>query len=64
MLTGPMAKPILPTPPVQGPDAEALLASLEDVADPDEIERRRAWAERYLAQVTPNGRDRKPANGD
>jgi hypothetical protein len=59
-----MAKPILPTPTVQGTDAEALLASLEEVADPDEIDRRRAWAERYLAQVTPNGRDRKPANSD
>ena len=54
-----MAKPIQPTPPVQGADAEALLLSLEQVAEPEEIERRRAWAERYLEQVTPKGRDDK-----
>ncbi len=59
-----MAKPIQPTPPVQGADAEALLLSLEQVAEPEEIERRRAWAERYLEQVTPKGRDDKSPKVD
>ncbi len=46
-----MARPILPTPALEGEDAEALLNSLQDVAPPDEQRRRDEWAERYLAEV-------------
>lgn len=47
----PMARPIEPTPPIVGEDAERLLAQLEQVAPPEEVARRIEEAERFLAEV-------------
>lgn len=47
-----MARPIEPTPPLVGEDAERLLTALEQVAPPDEIARRIEEAKRFLAEVT------------
>ena len=46
-----MAKPIEPTPALQGQDAETLLASLDKTASPDEIELRTQRARQFLAAV-------------
>jgi hypothetical protein len=46
-----MAKPIEPTPPLEGTDAAALLAELERGASDEEMERRVAEARRHLAEV-------------
>lgn len=47
----PMARPIEPTPPITGKDAEKLLAELEQVVPPEEIARHVAEAEQFLALV-------------
>jgi len=47
-----MAKPIEPTPPLDAEDSERLLRDLENVCSPEEAERRRATAKRWLAEVT------------
>ena len=46
-----MARPIEPTPVLEGEDAERLLKELEQVCAPDEAERRVAAARRLLARV-------------
>ena len=46
-----MARPIEPTPPLTGADADRLLEALERVAPPDVIARRRKAARRFMAQV-------------
>ncbi len=43
-----MAKPIEPTPVLQGEDAERLLRDLEKVCSPEEAERRIDKAEAFL----------------
>lgn len=54
---GAMAKPIQPTPPLRGPDAEQLLRELENVCSPEEAKRRSEWARRQLAELMkPKGR--------
>ncbi len=40
-----------PIAPLSGDDAEKLLASLEQTASPEEIERRQKWARSFLAEV-------------
>lgn len=47
-----MARPIEPTPPIVGDDADRLLEQLADVASPEEIERRREEGRRFLEEVT------------
>jgi hypothetical protein len=47
-----MARPIEATPPLTGAEAEELAASLEDVASPEEIERRQRAAREFFAAVT------------
>jgi len=47
-----MARPIEPTPPVVGADADRLLAELANVPPPEEIARRTEEARRFLAEVT------------
>jgi hypothetical protein len=55
MLAG-MARPIEPTPTLEGEDAERLLESLEHTASPEEIARRRERARAFVAEVTrPKG---------
>lgn len=49
-----MAKPILPTPPVSGADASALLKSLERSASREEMARRIDQAKARL-KSTPEG---------
>ena len=44
--------PIEATPPLTGDEAEELAASLEDVASPEEIERRQRAAREFFAAVT------------
>lgn len=56
-----MARPINPTPPIEGDDAERLLEELEKTAPPDEISRRRKNAERYLKLV---GHPKEPYQDD
>ncbi len=52
-----MARPIQPTPPLDGDDAEALLRDLENVCSPEEMKRRAEWARRELAEMMrPKGR--------
>ena len=52
-----MARPFEPTPPLEGADAAALLASLEHGASLDEMHRRTVEARRALAEVdAPGGR--------
>jgi hypothetical protein len=64
MLLG-MARPIEPTPPLTGADADRLLEELEQVASPDEIARRREAARRFLTQVTgPKSPPPEPAPAD
>jgi hypothetical protein len=46
-----MAKPIEPTPVLEGEDAERLLRELEVVCSPDEAKRRTEWARRELAEL-------------
>ncbi len=46
-----MARCIEATPPVTGEDADILLDSLESVASPEEIGRRRSVARAFLAGV-------------
>ena len=51
-----MARPIEPTPTLEGQDAERVLKSLESTAPPEEIARRRAQAREFVASVTrPKG---------
>ncbi len=51
-----MARPIEPTPTLQGEDAERVLKSLESTAPPEEIARRRAQVREFVASVTrPKG---------
>jgi hypothetical protein len=47
-----MARPIEPTPPLVGADADQLLDELERVAPAEEVARRREAARRFLAQVS------------
>ncbi|TKC95157.1 hypothetical protein E8A74_47520 [Polyangium fumosum] len=61
MMPQAMARPIEPTPPLSGEDAEELLASLEKVASPEEVEKRLEAAKRYLADVKrPKVLSRRP----
>lgn len=46
-----MARPIEPTPVLEGEDAERLLEELEHVCAPEEAERRVAAARKLLAKV-------------
>ena len=50
-----MALPIEPTPPLEGADADALLASLEGGASDDEMRRRTEEARRSLALIDAPG---------
>lgn len=57
-----MAKPIEPTPPLTGKDAQAVLEALDKGASPDEMERRVAEAKKRLTAMTaPKGFAPKPA---
>ena len=57
-----MARPIEPTPVLEGEDAARLLEQLEQVCPPDEAERRVAAARKLLAKVMmPNGDGRAAA---
>lgn len=47
-----VASQIEPTSPITGDDADRLLEQLADVAPPEEIERRKEEARRFLAEVT------------
>ncbi len=47
-----MAKPIQPTPPLEGEDAERLLRDLENVCTTEEAARRVEWARRQLGELT------------
>jgi hypothetical protein len=60
-----MARPIEPTPPLVGADADRLLDELERVAPAEEVARRREAARRFLAQVStpkspPSGEQNRP----
>jgi hypothetical protein len=46
-----MARPIEPTPPLEGADAQALLATLDQGASRAEMNRRTEEARRYMAEV-------------
>ncbi|MCC6807823.1 MAG: hypothetical protein IT381_10385 [Deltaproteobacteria bacterium] len=46
-----MARPIEPTPTLEGEDAEALLRSLDDVATPEEMDRRVQASKQRLAEM-------------
>lgn len=54
-----MARPITPTPPITGEDAEALAESIEQVASPEEIEQRREVSRRWMKLVTTPLKDRE-----
>ena len=57
-----MARPIQPTPVLEGEDAERLLEELERVCSPEEAECRVAAARKLLAKVVvPKGDDRAAA---
>ena len=57
-----MARPIEPTPVLEGEDAERLLDQIEIVCTPEETERRVAAARKLLAQVlVPGTHDRAAA---
>jgi len=56
-----MARPIEPTPVVEGEHAERLLEQLEDVCSPEEAARRIAAARKLLAKVLVNGDERAAA---
>lgn len=47
-----MARPIEATPTLYGEDAEAVLRSLSTTCSPEELERRRSEARRFLASMT------------
>jgi uncharacterized protein (DUF2384 family) len=55
-----MARPIEPTPHLTGEEAEELAASLEVVASPEEIKRRKEEARRWLSLVTTPFEERHP----
>ncbi len=56
-----MARPIEPTPPLEGEDAERLLADLERGCSEEERKRRQEWAITKLAQLfQPKGFPKKP----
>jgi hypothetical protein len=58
-----MARPIEPTPPLTGEDAEQLLVSLEEVASEEEMARRVEEAKKYLAEMMrPKGARRPPGD--
>lgn len=46
-----MAKPIEPTPPLEGEEAEKLLAELKDVCSPEEAARRLRASREFLTRV-------------
>jgi hypothetical protein len=46
-----VAKPIEPTPPLEGEEAEKLLAELKDICSPQEAERRLRVSREFLAKV-------------
>ena len=54
-----MARPIRPTPPIIGEDADQLAAQLEQVASPEEIRRRREASRKRLKLVTTPFSDRE-----
>lgn len=55
-----MAKPIEATEPVEGEDAERLLEDLKKVCSPEEMQRRKAAAREFMAQVyRPKGEKTK-----
>ena len=56
-----MARPIEPTPVLEGDDAERLLDQLENVCSPDEAERRIAVARKLLTKVLVIGDERAAA---
>jgi len=47
----PVAKPIEPTPPLEGLEAEQLLAELKNVCSPEEADRRLQASRAFLADV-------------
>ena len=53
-----MARPIRPTPPITGEEADQLAEELEHVASPEEIVRRKEEARRWLKLVTTPFEDR------
>jgi len=57
-----MARPIEPTPSLEGEDADRLLQELESVCSPEEAKRRTDWARKLLSQViVPKTDDRVAA---
>jgi hypothetical protein len=58
-----MARPIEPTPPVTGEDAERLLEQLEKVPPPEELARRIAEARKFVADVTSPKTAQSPLRG-
>lgn len=61
-LTIKMARPIEPTPVLEGDDAKRLLDELETVCPPDEAKRRVEAARKLLAKVmVPSGNGRAAA---
>lgn len=57
-----MARPIEPTPVLEGEDADQLVRDLESVCSPEEAKRRTEEARRLLSQVmVPTSDDRAAA---
>ena len=56
-----MARPIEPTPSLDGEEAERLLEELENVCSPEEVKRRTEWARKLLSQVIVPGADDRAA---
>jgi hypothetical protein len=54
-----MARPIRPTPPIIGEEADQLAAELEQVASPEEIRRRREASRQRLKLITTPFEERK-----
>lgn len=53
-----MARPIRPTPPITGEDADQLAEQLEHVASPEEIKKRREASRQRLKLVMTPFEDR------
>lgn len=56
-----MARPIEPTPVLEGEDAERLLRDLEDTCTPEEVKRRVDEARKLLAKVMDPSSDGRAA---
>ena len=59
-----MARPIRPTPPIVGEDADQLAAQIEQVASPEEIKKRREASRQRLKLVTTPLEERQKKASD